>query len=315
MDYKNFYFISNSAGEITSYDVESIPQNSNNIYFNFCGNYTDTAIVKLTIVQANNVTLPTRLMPLTSETYTVDGVDYNIYRYRLVQDDTKICPSATGQFKISFAVEDEGDDIVTTEIITLTITKTATSSYSNTPADTIDAIAAQQNSLQAQINILDRLITTIAAGSDDETYNTFLTLINQLKAEIRGEDVLAALDTLKELGEALDNDPDFAATIANSLAAIESNITALENSKATVTTLNQAIADIEAALALKANSEDVNALATGKANIVHADNHKSGGSDSLDISELNDINNLIPRFYVQSTEPTEAEDGDFWVVI
>lgn len=179
MEYKNMYFIANASGVITSYDVEAIPQNSNNIKINFCGNYTDTTTVKLAIVQANNVTLPTRAVPLTTTTYTVGETVYRVYTYRLVQDDTKICPSATGTVKISFTVEDEGEAIVTTELINLTIAKTATGAVTNTPADTIDALTGQLNQdtadiadLQTQFGAFDTSLsnkvekTTTIAGVD-----------------------------------------------------------------------------------------------------------------------------------------------------
>ena len=145
MEYQNMYFISNSLGEITSYDVVNIPQNSNNIKLNFCGNYTATAIVKLAITQADGVTLPTRTVPKSLNTYTVGETTYSVYTYRMVQDDTKICPSETGTLKISFTVEDEGEEIVATQDIALTIVKTTSASVTNTPADTIDSIMAQQN--------------------------------------------------------------------------------------------------------------------------------------------------------------------------
>ena len=155
------YFISNSAGEITSYDVVDIPQNSNNIKLNFCGNYTATAIVKLAITQANGVTLPTRAVPKSLSTYTVGGTTYSVYTYRMVQDDTKICPSETGTLKISFTVEDEGEEIVATQDIALTIVKTTSASVTNTPADTIDAIMAQQNQNTTKILELMASITQI----------------------------------------------------------------------------------------------------------------------------------------------------------
>ena len=121
MEYHNMYFILNSLGKITSYDVVNIPQNSNNIKLNFCGNFTASATVKLAITQANGVTLPTRAVPKSLSTYTVGGVTYDVYSYRMVQDDTKICPSTTGTLTISFTVEDEGEEIVATQDIALTI--------------------------------------------------------------------------------------------------------------------------------------------------------------------------------------------------
>jgi hypothetical protein len=172
MEYQNMYFISNSLGEITSYDVVNIPQNSNNIKLNFCGNYTATAIVKLAITQANGVTLPTRAVPKSLSTYTVGETTYSVYTYRMVQDDTKICPSETGTLKISFTVEDEGEEIVATQDIALTVVKTTSASVTNTPADTIDAIMAQQN--QNTTKILEILagitqIDTDISGKVDKT--------------------------------------------------------------------------------------------------------------------------------------------------
>ena len=97
MEYQNMYFISNSAGEVTSYDVVDIPQNSNNIKLNFCGNFTaSAATVKLAITQANGATLPTRAVPKSLSTYTKNGTTYSVYTYRMVQDDTKNMPFYNG---------------------------------------------------------------------------------------------------------------------------------------------------------------------------------------------------------------------------
>ena len=96
MEYQNMYFISNSAGEVTSYDVVDIPQNSNNIKLNFCGNFTASATVKLAITQANGATLPTRAVPKSLSTYTKNGTTYSVYTYRMVQDDTKNMPFYNG---------------------------------------------------------------------------------------------------------------------------------------------------------------------------------------------------------------------------
>lgn len=175
MEYQNMYFISNSQGVVTSYDVVDIPQNSNNIKLNFCGNFTATTTVKLAITQANGVTLPTRAVPKSLSTYTVGGVTYDVYTYRMVQDDTKICPSTTGTLTISFTVEDDGDEIVTTQDIALTIVKTTSASVTNTPADTIDAIMVQQN--QNTTKILELLadisqIDTDISGKVDKKTTT-----------------------------------------------------------------------------------------------------------------------------------------------
>ena len=98
--------------------------------------------------------------------------DYRVYSYRLAQDDTKICPSDTGTIKISFTVEDESETIVTTQLINLTIKKTLSSQVSNTPADTIDTIASQQNQNTADITDLKADMTLIDdnfAGKVDKT--------------------------------------------------------------------------------------------------------------------------------------------------
>ena len=194
MEYKNMYFISNSAGEITSYDVVNIPQNSNNIKLNFCGNYTATAIVKLAITQANGVTLPTRAVPKSLNTYTKNGTTYSVYTYRMVQDDTKICPSETGTLKISFTVEDEGEEIVATQDIALTIVKTTSASVSNTPADTVDAIMAQQNQNTTKILEILADITQIDVEFDLKVDKTTTIAGVDLQDNITDTELKAALD-------------------------------------------------------------------------------------------------------------------------
>jgi hypothetical protein len=194
MEYQNMYFISNSAGEITSYDVVDIPQNSNNIKLNFCGNYTATAIVKLAITQANGVTLPTRAVPKSLSTYTVGETTYSVYTYRMVQDDTKICPSETGTLKISFTVEDEGEEIVATQDIALTVVKTTSASVSNTPADTVDAIMAQQNQNTTKILELMADITQIDVEFDLKVDKTQKIAGVDLQDNITDTELKAALD-------------------------------------------------------------------------------------------------------------------------
>ena len=191
---KDFYFISNAEGIITSYDIEPIPQNSNNIRINFCGNYTDTTTVKLAIVQANNITLPTRLVQLTGNVYTVGATNYRVYSYRLVQDDTKICPYETGTMKISFTVEDESETIVTTQLINLTIVKTATSKVSDTPADTIDSIAAQQNQNTADIAGLQIDMSLIGLQLDSKVNKTTQIAGVDLQDNITKSELKTALE-------------------------------------------------------------------------------------------------------------------------
>ena len=187
MAYKEFYFISDSEGNVTSYDVENITQNSNNIKVNFCGNYSDNAVVKLTILQANNVTLPTRIVPLTAEVYEIGEVEYRIYQYRMVQDDTKICPSATGTIKFTFTVEEDGEEILTTIPIGLTVVQSNTSAVTNTPADTIDSVVGQLNQdtadladLQTQFAAFD---TDISGKVDKTTTIAGINLTNNIAAQ------------------------------------------------------------------------------------------------------------------------------------
>lgn len=194
MEYQNMYFISNSLGEITSYDVVDIPQNSNNIKLNFCGNYTATAIVKLAITQANGVTLPTRTVPKSLNTYTKNGTTYSVYTYRMVQDDTKICPSETGTLKISFTVEDEGEEIVATQDIALTVVKTTSASVSNTPADTVDAIMAQQNQNTTKILEILAGITQIDTDISGKVDKTTTIAGVDLQDNITTSELKAALD-------------------------------------------------------------------------------------------------------------------------
>jgi hypothetical protein len=194
MEYQNMYFISNSLGEVTSYDVADIPQNSNNIKLNFCGNFTASATVKLAITQANGATLPTRAVPKSLSTYTVGGVTYDVYSYRMVQDDTKICPSTTGTLTISFTVEDDGDEIVTTQDIALTIVKTTSASVTNTPADTIDAIMVQQNQNTTKILELMADITQIDVEFDLKVDKTQKIAGVDLQDNITDAELKAALD-------------------------------------------------------------------------------------------------------------------------
>lgn len=235
MEYQNMYFISNSLGEITSYDVVDIPQNSNNIKLNFCGNYTATAIVKLAITQANGVTLPTRTVPKSLNTYTVGETTYSVYTYRMVQDDTKICPSETGTLKISFTVEDEGEEIVATQDIALTIVKTTSASVTNTPADTIDAIMAQQN--QNTTKILELLadfsqFDTDISGKVDKT--TTIAGIG-LQDNITTSELKAALSI-----DNVDNTSDADKPVSTAqAAAIAQAITDLKGGATTYDTLKK----------------------------------------------------------------------------
>lgn len=194
MEYQNMYFISNSQGVVTSYDVVDIPQNSNNIKLNFCGNFTATTTVKLAITQANGVTLPTRAVPKSLNTYTVGETTYSVYTYRMVQDDTKICPSETGTLKISFTVEDEGEEIVATQDIALTIVKTTSASVSNTPADTVDAIMAQQNQNTTKILEILAGITQIDADISGKVDKTTTIAGIDLQDDITDTELKVALD-------------------------------------------------------------------------------------------------------------------------
>jgi hypothetical protein len=223
MEYKNMYFISNSLGEITSYDVVDIPQNSNNIKLNFCGNYTATTTVKLAITQANGVTLPTRAVPKSLSTYTVGGVTYDVYSYRMVQDDTKICPSETGTLKISFTVEDEGEEIVATQDIALTVVKTTSASVSNTPADTVDAIMAQQNQNTTKILEILAGITQIDTDISGKVNKTQTIAGVDLQDNITTSELKAAL-SIDNVNNTSDEDKPVsmvqAAAIAQAVADI-----------------------------------------------------------------------------------------------
>lgn len=154
MAYKEMYFVSDSYGNLTVHpEVLSITQNSNNTRIKLCGNFTDEALVWATIIQADGKTLPRRAVMLTTETIEIDSVSYRVYSYRLVQDDTKTCPSATGTWKISFSIEDNGEEVLTTNEYSLTIMRSNISAVTNTPADTIDAVATKVN--QNTLNIAE----------------------------------------------------------------------------------------------------------------------------------------------------------------
>ena len=252
MEYQNMYFISNSAGEITSYDVVDIPQNSNNIKLNFCGNYTASATVKLAITQANGVTLPTRTVPKSLNTYTKNGTTYSVYTYRMVQDDTKICPSKTGTLKISFTVENEGEEIVATQDIALTVVKTTSASVSNTPADTVDAIMAQQNQNTTKILEILAGITQIDTDISGKVDKTTTIAGIELQDSITTSELKAALDI-----DNVDNTSDADKPVSTAqAAAIAQAITDIKGGATTYDTLKKITDLIGAANGIAPLDED-----------------------------------------------------------
>ena len=252
MEYQNMYFISNSLGEITSYDVVDIPQNSNNIKLNFCGNYTASATVKLAITQANGVTLPTRTVPKSLNTYTKNGTTYSVYTYRMVQDDTKICPSKTGTLKISFTVENEGEEIVATQDIALTVVKTTSASVSNTPADTVDAIMAQQNQNTTKILEILAGITQIDTDISGKVDKTTTIAGIELQDSITTSELKAALDI-----DNVDNTSDADKPVSTAqAAAIAQAITDIKGGATTYDTLKKITDLIGAANGIAPLDED-----------------------------------------------------------
>ena len=174
LEIKNMYFKSDSGGNVTDWEIDDINQNSNNVRINFVGDYSNTSIVKLTIKQANNATLPTRYMPLSSEVYDIGGTEYRVYSYRLTQEDTNICLAATGTMQLVFVVEDEAETILTTEPCNLTIVKTNTSKVKTTAVETIDPIASKQNVNRSDINELQEFEANININFDAKVDKTSL---------------------------------------------------------------------------------------------------------------------------------------------
>ena len=130
---------------------------------------------------------------LTTETIEIGGVEYRVYSYRLVQDDTKTCPSATGVWKISFSIEESGEEILTTNEYSLTIMRSNISAVTNTPADTIDAVATKVNQNTADIAELESGMASIDLEGNKKVDKTTTIAGVDLQDDITDTELKSAL--------------------------------------------------------------------------------------------------------------------------